>query len=128
MIHLFTLHVFFLISFVCLHFWVGCAKILIIFLFRLSMGLPMCWNSIVKKELKCFFFSSNLLEFLFGLKITHTPLSDMIMISEWLIIYHYLNLQSCGKYYVSPPPHILFLSCPSQFVSATPLKLQNRIS
>jgi hypothetical protein len=92
----FTLHVFFLISFVCLHFWVGCAKVLIIFWFRLSMGLPMWWNSIVKKELKWFFFSSNLLEFLFGLKITHTSLSDMIMISERLIIYHFLYLQSCA--------------------------------
>ena len=96
------------------------------------MGLPMWWNSIVKKELKCFFFSSNLLEFLFGLKITHTPLSDMIMVSEWLIIYHYLNLQSCGKYYVSPhfggETYCFYPVCPSQFVSATPLKLQNRIS
>jgi len=97
----FTPHVFCLISFVCLHFRgasVGCAKVLIIFKFRLSMGLPMWWNSIVEKELKCFFFSSNLHEFLFGLKITHTRLSDMIMVSEWLIIYHYLNLQSCNKY------------------------------
>ena len=36
---------------------------------------------------------------------------------------------SSNEYYVSPPGgDILFLSCPSQFVSATPLKLLNRIS